>query len=124
MMHKCVSELRQCAYCQVEQAADSKIEDLIEKLKNKWKASLNVLDGEFWLVEDYQSKIICFNKETEIKFRNYLRSTAELAKDDIDIKVESLKSELDAFRDSMLNYIDETVGQLEEYVTRNYLFYF
>ena len=45
--HKCVSELRQCAYCQVEQAADSKIENLIEKLKNKWKASLNVLDGEF-----------------------------------------------------------------------------
>ena len=48
------------------------------------------------------------------KFKNYLHSTAELAKDDIDIKVESMKCELDTLRDSMLRDVDETVGQLEE----------
>ena len=45
--HECVGELRQCAFCQVEQAAETNCDDLIEKLKNKWQASLNVLDGEF-----------------------------------------------------------------------------
>ena len=44
--HECVSELRECAFCQVEQAAESKREDLIQKLKGKWEASLNILNGE------------------------------------------------------------------------------
>ena len=53
--HECVSELRQCAFCQVEQAAESKCEDYIQKLKVKWEASLNLLDGETLLIilKDY-----------------------------------------------------------------------
>jgi len=92
--HECASELLQCAFCQVEQAAAGM--NLAQKLKDKWQASLSLLE------------------ETEFKFKNYLHSTAAIAKDDIDIKVESLKSELDTLRESLFNDVDETVGQLEE----------
>ena len=112
--HECVSELRQCAVCQVEQAVENKF----KYLKDKWKTSLSILEGKTCNKEKYSygTKVLLFNKkkETEIKYKNYLHSTAQLAKDDIDIKVESLKSELDTLRDSMFNNVDETVGQLEE----------
>lgn len=50
--HECVSELRQCAFCQVEQAAERKCEDLMQILKDKWQASLNILEGEFLLIKN------------------------------------------------------------------------
>jgi hypothetical protein len=47
--HECVSELWRCAFCQVEQAAESNSEDLIQKPKGKWQASLKILNDEVLL---------------------------------------------------------------------------
>ena len=63
-----------------------------------------------------------FNKETEflddtaLNFNFRLQTAVERTKDDIDIKIESIKSKLDLQRDLMFKDLDCQEEQLRKYV--------